>query len=105
MKTDKTWIVTRHPGAVEFLAQLGFEGEVVAHLDVRALRSGDRVVGTIPLQIAAQLIQRGIRYWHLCVPLTPADRGRELSAERLAELCAQVRCYNVQECLLQPTTM
>lgn len=97
MKAGRTIILTRHPGAVEFLANRGFCGPIVAHLDIGMLCSGDRVIGTLPINIAATLQSHGIEYWHLCVHQTAADRGRELSEVRLEELGTRIRRYTITE--------
>ena len=91
-----TWIVSRHRGALEFLAQSGFVGRECAHLNVDDVKPNDIVIGTLPMPMVAKLCTRGVHYWHLSVPLTPADRGRELSVQRLRALGVRVERFEVR---------
>lgn len=54
------WFVSRHPGAVEWLAEQGLEVDrMIAHLDIRQIQSGDWVMGTLPVSLAAEVCARG----------------------------------------------
>lgn len=78
------WIVTRHAGALEWLARRGVQGErVVPHLDPAWIQVGDRVVGTLPIQLVAEVCAQGAQYEHISVELPSELRGRELSADTL----------------------
>lgn len=90
-----TWIITRHPGLLEFIQEQGISGRLMTHLDLTRLSPGDRVIGTLPVNRIAELNQAGVTYWHLCLKLTLADRGRELSAARLRQLNAHLQAFNV----------
>jgi CRISPR-associated protein Csx16 len=90
-----TWIVTRHPGASDFIHDLGYRGVSAPHLDIEKVCAGDTVVGVIPLMMAEKLASMCAHVLHLCVELTPADRGKELSANRLRELNAELRFVTV----------
>ena len=75
------WLVTRHLGALAWLAENGVRADhCVAHLDPSVIQSGDTVVGVLPLPLAAEVCQRGARYFHLCLTLSADWRGRELTA-------------------------
>lgn len=76
----KTWIISRHPGAQTFLADLGVTGKRLTHLNVEDVRAGDVVIGTLPLPMIAELCQRDVEYWHISLNVNAADRGKELSA-------------------------
>jgi CRISPR-associated protein Csx16 len=93
----KTWIVTRHTGALVFLARRGFFGAHVSHLDTALVRSGDTVIGNLPLSVIARLQRAHAKYWHLCVEVTREDRGQELSADQLESLGACIRRFHVVE--------
>ncbi|ANG65136.1 putative CRISPR-associated protein [Marinobacterium aestuarii] len=98
MRSEKTtWIVSRHPGAIEYLARQGFRGKQQGHLDPALLQAGDRVIGNLPMSMIARLAPLGVEYWHLCIQATPAERGIELSADRLHEMGASVRRFLVTE--------
>lgn len=89
-----TWLVSRHPGAFAWLARRGYSvGRRVAHLDPERVRSGDVVIGTLPVPLVAAIVARGARYYHLTVPVPAQLRGRELSAADLERLGARLERY------------
>ncbi|SES91608.1 CRISPR-associated protein Csx16 [Oceanicella actignis] len=83
----RTIIVTRHPGAVDWLRAQGILGdEIVRHMTdehIAALRPGDRVVGTLPVELVARLCDLGVICDILSVNLGNERRGHELSADEL----------------------
>ncbi|MBK7542974.1 MAG: CRISPR-associated protein Csx16 [Candidatus Competibacteraceae bacterium] len=91
-----TFFISRHPGALAWAAE---EGIVVdrqlAHLDAETVQPGDVVIGTLPVNLAARVCERGGRYLHLSLELPPDWRGRELSAADLRQIGARVREYRV----------
>jgi CRISPR-associated protein Csx16 len=57
-----THLVTRHPGALEWLLARGLtEIEHVPHLDPARVEPGDVVVGTLPVHLAAAVCELGAR--------------------------------------------
>ncbi len=93
-----TWMVTRHPGALEWLQAQGLQGRCVPHLDPQLVGPGDRVIGTLPLHLVAAVCARGAHYLHLSLDLTPELRGKELSAEQLRACGARLEAYTVRAC-------
>lgn len=91
-----TWIVSRHAGALEWLRSQGIEGEAVAHLRPELVQPGDRVVGTLPLQMVAALCARGASYLHLSLDVPAELRGRELSAAQMAQCGARLEGFEVR---------
>lgn len=92
-----TWLVSRHPGAVQWILQQGLAVDrQVAHLDIRQVQAGDCVIGTLPMQVAAQVCAKGARYLHLTVELPFAMRGHELDTDTLTKLGARLEEYKVQ---------
>jgi CRISPR-associated protein Csx16 len=91
-----TFFVSRHPGAVEWAARKGLAvDERVAHLDTARIQPGDVVIGTLPVNLAAEVCRRGGRYLHLSLELPFALRGRELSADDLERYGARLEAYAV----------
>jgi len=87
----KTYIVSRHVGAVKWLQQRGFEGEVISHLDPKILSQGDTVIGVLPIALAKQLIDKGVRVYSLQLPNVPRElRGEELSPQLMNQYGAKV---------------
>lgn len=84
-------IVTRHPGAVEFLAQHHITGRVVESMtgdDIAALSSHSVVVGVLPLHLAVSVLQAGHRFFSLQLNVERWQRGAELSAEEMAGIAS-----------------
>lgn len=79
-----TWFVSRHPGALHWLQRhhIAFDKHV-AHLVIEDIQQGDKVVGSLPVNLACAVCERGAEYWHLSLHLPPEARGKELSAEEL----------------------
>ncbi len=91
-----TWFVSRHPGALQWMRQHGpaFDHHV-SHLDPVDVQAGDRVIGTLPIHLAAQVCARGAGYWHLVLCLPEAARGHDLSAQELSTLGATLQQFDV----------
>lgn len=90
-------LVSRHPGALEWLRARGIEAErTVDHLDPETPEPGDVVIGTLPLHIAARLSERGVRFQFLALDLPPELRGRELSLEEMNTCNARLEEYRIQ---------
>jgi CRISPR-associated protein Csx16 len=91
-----TYFVTRHPGAREWAATEGIKVDhVIEHLDIDRITAGDTVIGTLPINLAADLCRRCATYLHLSLSLPPELRGRELTAEQMRELGARVERFLV----------
>ena len=88
--------VTRHPGAREWAESRGFRIDVHApHLDMTTVEPGDIVMGTLPVNLAAEVQERGARYLHLSLDLPSALRGRELLAEEMEQAGARLEEYRI----------
>lgn len=92
-----TWFVSRHPGALHWMQRRGPAYDChVPHLDLRRVQPGDTVIGTLPVNLAAQVCATGASYHHLALNLPAAARGRELSAAELEQLGASVQRFVVR---------
>lgn len=92
-----TFFVTRHPGASAWAARQGLAVDrLMAHLDPAEVGAGDTVIGTLPVNLAAAVCDKGARYVHLTLDLPPDWRGRELSAADMAACGARLEEYRVQ---------
>jgi len=97
--------VTRHPGARDWAGRRGLAiDRFVQHLDPGMLRPGDLVIGTLPVNLIAEIQRLGCGYVHLSLELPAELRGRELSAEQLDACGARLRAYEVKELPL-PTAL
>jgi len=97
----RTLVVTRHQGAVAWLQEKGFRGEVVSHLSPEMVDEGDTVVGVLPIHLVWDLKRREARVIILVLPQVPPEkRGQELGPEQMEEFGAkllEVRELELQE--------
>lgn len=93
-----TVLVSRHPGAVEWVQRRGYEvNAVVPHLDPTALHAGDTVIGTLPVNLAAEVCACGAVYLHLTLDLPPTARGIELSIQDMERYGARIERYVIHK--------
>ncbi|PKO60588.1 MAG: CRISPR-associated protein Csx16, partial [Betaproteobacteria bacterium HGW-Betaproteobacteria-17] len=60
-----TFLVTRHPGAVQWAAAQGIAADVCCpHLDPADVATGDTVIGTLPVHLVAEVCARGRSHAH-----------------------------------------
>jgi len=91
-----TYFVSRHVGAVDWLRQKGLSvDKVVAHLDPESAADGDLVLGTLPVNLAADVCERGCRYMHLSLEVPAERRGTELTAADMDLFGARLEEYVV----------
>jgi CRISPR-associated protein Csx16 len=92
--------VTRHTGARDWATRQGHDAAtIVAHLEpsqIASLRPGDTVIGTLPVNIVAELCARGVRYLHLSLDLPAEARGRDLSADEMDAFGARLEAFDVR---------
>ncbi len=89
--SGRTWVVSRHAGAVAWLREQGVcPDEEVEHLNLASIREGDTVVGSLPVHLVAEICKRGARYLHLQIEVPRDLRGHELSAEQMRRFGARL---------------
>lgn len=69
--------------------------QYVTHLDTTLVQSGDTVIGSLPVNLAAAVCERGARYLHLSLELPAHLRGQELSADQLDALGARLEQFEI----------
>ncbi|MGH9890645.1 MAG: CRISPR-associated protein Csx16 [bacterium] len=95
-----SYFVSRHPGAKAWAERQGMTVDaLVEHLEVTVVQAGDVVIGTLPVNLAAEVCARRARYLHLILPLPPELRGRHLTAEDMARLGARLDEYRIERVL------
>lgn len=92
-----TYFVSRHPGALAWAATQRIRVDrVVPHLHLDDIQPGDTCIGTLPVNLAAQVCAAGARYVHLVLDVPAHLRGCELSAEQLVQLGARLQPFDVR---------
>jgi CRISPR-associated protein Csx16 len=91
------WFITRHPGAIEWAARRGLTVDrLIPHLDPADIRPGDTVIGSLPVNLAAEVCAGGARYLHLSLDLPEDARGIELTVEAMCRYGARVEEFRVE---------
>jgi len=92
-----TWFVSRHPGAIAWAAAQGLSVDcLVPHFEVAQVQSGDTVIGTLPVHLAAQVCARGAHFFNLSMDIPAHWRGLELSAAQLRSCNARLEAFHVR---------
>lgn len=90
------WVVTRHIGALAWLYLHGVRAHRVrTHLAPDEPCAGDRVIGVLPVALAARLGARGVDCVHLVLDVGMHERGRELGLDAMERLGARLARYDV----------
>jgi putative CRISPR-associated protein (TIGR02620 family) len=100
-----TTFVTRHNGAADWAREEGLlpaDARIAADFDPQSVAPGDLVIGTLPAQLAAGVCERGARYQHLSLDLTPELRGKELSAADMRACNARLEELFIQRSSVSP---
>lgn len=95
----RTYLVTRHSGAVDWLKNRLCVADVLVlpHLEDIQFQAGDKVCGILPLAWAARICSQGAEAHVISVDVPPALRGQEMSAAQLDALGARLVHYEVRE--------
>lgn len=92
------WFVSRHPGAICWVKNQDIKiDNFTKHLDFAKLKPGDRVIGTLPINVIAKLCEKDIEYWNLSLELPFNARGKELTAHELEQYGARLERYRVEK--------
>jgi CRISPR-associated protein Csx16 len=89
-----TYFVSRHSGAREWAEMQGIVAEQVEHFDVAIVQDGDVVIGTLPINLVAEVNKRGGRYLHLTMAVPQSRRGDDLTADEMKTFGACLQEYS-----------
>ena len=61
-----TWFISRHQGAIEWIKKQNIQiDRFESHLDTSFVQAGDVVIGTLPIHLAAEICQKGAKFYFL----------------------------------------
>ncbi|MBU2003737.1 MAG: CRISPR-associated protein Csx16 [Gammaproteobacteria bacterium] len=93
-----TYFISRHPGAADWAESEGFHvDQRLAHFDVTIVQPGDRILGTLPINLVAEVNARGGTYFHLTLELPAEARGKELTAEDMRTYRARLEGFSARK--------
>ena len=93
-----TYFISRHAGAVEWAEAEGFHvDQLLAQFDVTIVKQGDNVLGTLPINLVAEVNARGGNYFHLTLEMPADARGKELTAADMRQFGARLEAYSAQK--------
>jgi CRISPR-associated protein Csx16 len=98
---SNVYFITRHSGALEWLNEKGFDApEIITHWvdnNTSKLKQGDIVIGILPIDIIAEINNRGARFIYLSIKNLPQEfRGKELTKEQLIDFGASLQEFFVK---------
>lgn len=94
----KVLAITRHPAAQNWIAKRIQGAEIVATTHYQAGQEAgfDLVVGILPINLVADLNEKGVAFQMLTMDNIPEDlRGKELTEEQMDSLNAKLEGFAV----------
>lgn len=91
-------LISRHPAAIEWVKSKISLDKVIAHLtqkDLEELTEQDTVIGTLPINLAAQVCAQGAKFIYLSLNTPVEFRGQELTPEQMEKFGAKLEPYLV----------
>lgn len=93
-----TLFVSRHQGAIEWIKQQSIQVDVfVEHLNVEEIQADDVVIGTLPIHLAAEVCQKGAKFYFLSVNVAREQRGTELTCEQLEQQGCSLQQFYIEK--------
>jgi CRISPR-associated protein Csx16 len=94
---NKTVFVSRHKATIEWAKLNNLSIDLwVEHYDKSIqLNEGDRVIGTLPINIVSSLNAQGVKYSHFSLEAKRELRGKELTMEQLLSCNPVLESYEV----------
>ncbi|VEI57500.1 putative CRISPR-associated protein, VVA1548 family [Pasteurella multocida] len=92
------WFVSRHQGAIDWIQQQGIHiDRFENHLNVDDIQADDVVIGTLPIHLAAQVCEKGAKFYFLSINVTAQQRGTELNVQQLNEQACSLQPFLIQK--------
>ncbi|NVO23316.1 CRISPR-associated protein Csx16 [Donghicola mangrovi] len=93
------WFVSRHQATMEWAKGQHIAANFVSHLDIAKVQQNDRVYGTLPIQLVAEVCAKGARYFHVILDLPAEHRGKELTMVDLQRFGIRLQEFMAKEIL------
>ena len=90
------YFVSRHQGALDWALEQGIKAQRIAHLDPTQIAAADVVMGTLPIQLACAICDKGARYLHLELDLPPEARGMDLTTADMKRFGARLTAFHIK---------
>ena len=91
-------LISRHLATVEWLKSKGVAVDKhQSHFDTKNVKTGDVIIGNLPIQMVAEVCIKGGEYHHIEIDLPKDLRGKELTVDNLNQLGAKIVQYNASK--------
>ena len=94
-----SWFISRHPGAQQWAQHSKIAVDYfVPHVSnelITQIKAGDRVMGTLPVNLAAKVCAVGAKYFNLTLDLPKDLRGTELSLQQMLQCHARLEEFTL----------
>lgn len=88
---ERTVIVSRHQGAIDFVNSKGFYGRTVEQFSPEMVAPGMLVIGILPVHLISDVLQKGGKFIQIQLPEVPREmRGQELTPEQMVQYGAKL---------------
>ncbi|WGE85078.1 CRISPR-associated protein Csx16 [Actinobacillus equuli] len=92
------WFISRHQGAIDWIKQQAIQiDRFEQHFDVAEIQADEVVIGTLPIHLAAEVCQKGAKFYFLSVNVTREQRGTELTCEQLVKQGCSIEPFYIQK--------
>jgi CRISPR-associated protein Csx16 len=94
-----TWFISRHAGAKKWIEEeSGFKiDKKEVHFNPSVVQKNDKVVGSLPIHLVAEVCAKGAKYYHLTLELKRGERGKELTIDEMREANARLEPYFIEK--------
>ena len=93
-----TWFISRHQGAIDWIKtqKQWHIDRYATHLDPEDIQTGDTILGTLPIHLAAQICARGAAFYFLQIAQPEDKRGSEYNAAELERMGCSLQRFHIE---------
>ncbi len=85
--------VSSHKGALEWIERQKIAFTAIDHLKLEQVKSGDTIIGVLPVHYIAQICKMNARYFHIAMNVPKSHRRQELTADEMNQFGAKLEEY------------